>query len=106
MNDERKDLGLDVGDKVELEGRFAGEYVIIEINKMWGTWYYILEDRDGKTEDFPISYMRQYLKSSNSETKSNNNYCLHNWKEDRWFVNTYKTCTKCGAKYEEVYEKK
>jgi hypothetical protein len=30
-------------------------------------------------------------------------YCSHNWKKDSYFTaRVYKTCSKCGAKHEEV----
>lgn len=30
-------------------------------------------------------------------------YCVHTWREDKWFTaKVYKTCTKCGARFEDV----
>lgn len=103
---------LNVGNTVELDGpRYKGKYKVLKKYMMWGTIYYDLEDSQGNVEDFPIAFLKNWVvggraevfrESDSLETKP---FCLHDWRIDKWFVKEYKTCTKCSAKYEDIYGK-
>lgn len=95
-----------IGEEVILDSpRYRGKYKVTNVYFKYGTRYFDLMDENGKVEDFPKSFLDSWRIKEEATKKDEVSVCNHEWRTDKWFINTYKTCSKCGAKWEELYGK-